>query len=76
MVKDKFTFDFVQLHHLAIQFGRDVRFPVFRDLCKLLRDVYFFHCAPSEGFWCSAADSLCVGLLSGGEGRKEKAADI
>jgi hypothetical protein len=41
MVKYELAFELVQLHILAIKFGRDVGLPVFGDLGKLLNDVDF-----------------------------------
>src|ERR1022692_2569326 len=63
MVKDKLTLDFVQLHHLPIEFGGNVRLPVFLNQCKLLDDVYLFHKLPQRNIHCVPADD--DSLLSG-----------
>src|ERR1700690_3319569 len=41
MVKYELAFEFVEFYILAVEFGADVRLPVFGDLGKLFRDVHF-----------------------------------
>src|SRR5215469_18268514 len=39
MVEDEFSLNFVELHHLAVELGDDIRLPQFSDLRELLGDV-------------------------------------
>src|SRR5690348_17119510 len=39
MMEDEFSFDFVELHHLAVEFGGDIGLPEFSDFRELLGDV-------------------------------------
>jgi hypothetical protein len=47
VMPDELALELVELHQLAIEFSGDVGFPVFRDVSKFLRNVYFFHSVPS-----------------------------
>src|SRR5258708_3895155 len=46
MMKYKLSFQLVELYKLAVEFSRNVRFPVFRDLGEFFGDVDLFHNAP------------------------------
>src|ERR1700680_2804989 len=66
MVPDELALEFAELHHLAIEFSRDVRFPGFLNVRELLSNVYFFHAVPSEEFGSAALatdalDFRCTG---------------
>jgi hypothetical protein len=42
-MKHKLTFDFVELHMLAVEFTGDIRLPVFGDFAEFISDVDFGH---------------------------------
>src|ERR1039458_8399897 len=48
MMEDELALKLTELHHLAVQFGGDVRLPVFRDLGEFVGDIDFIHAAFSE----------------------------
>src|ERR1700676_1313912 len=48
MVPDELALEFAELHHLAIEFSREVRFPGVLNLRELLSNVYFFHVLPQR----------------------------
>jgi hypothetical protein len=43
MMKHKLAFDFVELQILAVEFGADIRLPVFGYVGELLGNVHFMH---------------------------------
>jgi hypothetical protein len=45
MVENEFAFEFVELYVLAVEFGGDVRLPVFGDLGEFVGDVDLVHVA-------------------------------
>ena len=47
VMEDELTFQLVEFYELAVEFGGDVGLLVFRNVGKLLGDVYFFHDVPS-----------------------------
>src|ERR1700747_2293581 len=47
MVPHELALQFVEFHHLAVQFAGDVGFPVLRDLRELFREVDLLHRTPS-----------------------------
>jgi hypothetical protein len=48
VMEDELPLQFVEFYVLAVEFGGDVGFPVFRNAGKFLGNVYLFHGAPSE----------------------------
>jgi hypothetical protein len=53
MMEYELALQFVELHMLPIEFGGDVRLPVFRNLREFIGDVDFVHRPPRSCIACS-----------------------
>jgi hypothetical protein len=76
VMEDELPLQFVEFDMLAVEFGGDVRLPVFRNVGKFLGNVYLFHGAPSEIYFLlyaqSCMDARFAGWLHNGNFRERR----